>query len=68
MQVRWVLSTNRGYLVHLPPEKQIPQMNGELPCRTARGGPGFGIMLRANLDDIPSSTRALGSISLQSFT
>ncbi|KAK9867276.1 hypothetical protein WJX84_004309 [Apatococcus fuscideae] len=27
--VRWILSTNRGYLLHLPPEKQIPQMNGQ---------------------------------------
>lgn len=29
IQVRWILSTNRGYLVELPPEKQLAEMRGE---------------------------------------
>ena len=28
MQVRWILSTNRGYLVELPAEKRIEEMKG----------------------------------------
>ncbi|KAK9852347.1 hypothetical protein WJX84_010811 [Apatococcus fuscideae] len=27
--VRWILSTNRGYLVHLPAESKIAEMQGE---------------------------------------